>query len=509
MIKEEDIELYIQWQRSPVKFVQDMWGLEPQPLKLEYKKIALKSSLQEYKAEWFQPFIWGKHITWQQWVILLAVEKALRGEASKRITVKSGRGIGKDATLSWLILWWLFCYKDSQIPCTAPTSQQIYDILWKEIAVWLNRMPKQIRLLYEWQTKHIRMVESPETWFARAQTAKKENPEALAGVHGRYIFLASDEASGVDDIIYKTAEGSLTGKDYFFIMISNPTRLTGYFYDSHNADSKNWQCLTFNSEESPIVEKEFIDRIIERYGKDSDEYRVQVLGLFPKQGVMDERGYLPLLNEADLTIIPDTNAFIGAKRMGIDCAGTGRNKSAWALRDNFKLKIVAEEKVSTPKSIAERTLNLLRHYRMWGNESWLDNLGEGANASREIALVPNISESLKRVNAVSFNDEPEDKEKFLNKRAEMYWRLREWIRRGGQIVRDDELIKQLLSIKYKINLRGRIQIMSKEEMRKAGIASPDKADAAALTFYKKEETEKKQRWQQPEYVPKFEWEGAE
>lgn len=508
MIKEEDIELYISWQKSPIKFIKDIWGLEPQPLKTEYREIASKSPLQEYKAEWFQPFIWGKHITWQQWVILLAVEKALRGEAPKRITIKSGRGIGKDATLSWLILWWLFCYKDAQIPCTAPTSQQLYDILWKEISVWMNRMPKEIRLLYEWQTKHVRMVESPETWFARAQTARKETPEALAGVHGKYIFLTSDEASGVDDIIYKTAEGSLTGRDYFFIMISNPTRLTGYFYDSHNSDSKNWQCLTFNSEESPIVEREFIDRIIEKYGKDSDEYRVQVQGLFPKEGLMDEKGYLPLLTESDITIIPDTNTFIGEKRMGIDCSGTGRNKSEWAVRDSFKLKIVAEEKVSTPKSIAERTLNLLRHYRMWGNESWLDNLGEGANVAQEIALVPNISEHLKKINAVSFADEASDGKRFLNKRAEMYWRLREWIKKGGQIVKDSELVEQLLNIKYKINLQGKIQIMSKEEMRKEGIASPDKADAVALTFYK-EEVQRRKQWQQPPYSPRFEWEGAE
>lgn len=501
-----DVKLYKQFQKSPIFFIEKMWGLAPQPLKSEYKEIAKASPLDEYQAEWFEPFVRGKHITWQQWVILLAVEKALRGEASKRITVKSGHGIGKDATLSWLILWYLFCFKDAQIPCTAPTSQQMYDILWKEISVWLNRMPREIKVLYDWQTNHIRMVESPETWFARAQTAKKENPEALAGVHGEYVFLISDEASGVHDLIYTTAEGALTGMDFFFIMISNPTRLIGFFYDSHHDDRANWQTFTFDAEESPIVERQFIKRIIEKYGMDSDEYRVQVKGLFPKKGLADTKGYVPLLTENDIKMIPDT-PFIGGKRLGIDPAGSGQNKSEWMLRDNFKVKNIGEEPISTEKTGAQRTLTLMTHYKIEGKDVWLDNFGEGANWAQEIALVSNIDEKKKKINAVSFSDAPDD-ERFLNKRAEMYWRLREWILRGGVIIEDKELKKQLLSIKYRAELSGKIKIMSKDEMRKEGIPSPDKADGAALTFYKKEEVPRKP-YKQPPYKAQFEWEGAE
>lgn len=108
---------------------------------------------------------------------------------------------------------------------------------------------------------------------------------------------------------------------------------------------------------------------------------------------------------------------------------------------------------------------------------------------------------------MSFSDAPDD-ERFLNKRAEMYWRLREWILRGGVIIEDKELKKQLLSIKYRAELSGKIKIMSKDEMRKEGIPSPDKADGAALTFYKKEEVPRKP-YKQPPYKAQFEWEGAE
>ena len=123
-------------------------------------------------------FIKGKHVTKHQVALLEAVETAMKDKAPRRISVSSGHGCGKSCCLSWLILWFLFCYKEAQIPCTAPTSEQMNDVLWKELAKWLNRMPDWARQKYEWTYSHIRITDAPETWFARAKTARKENPEA-------------------------------------------------------------------------------------------------------------------------------------------------------------------------------------------------------------------------------------------------------------------------------------------------------------------------------------------
>ena len=108
----------------------------------------------------------------------------------------------------------------------------MYDVLWKELVKWLKLMPEQIQGLYEWSNTYIRVKERPETWFARAKTARKEAPEALAGVHGDYVMFVIDEASGVPEEIFNTAEGALTSSDILVIMISNPTRLIGYFYEA-------------------------------------------------------------------------------------------------------------------------------------------------------------------------------------------------------------------------------------------------------------------------------------
>jgi hypothetical protein len=454
-----DVEIYKKMQKSPLFFIEMMWGLIPER---DNSK-----------------FIKGKHLTWQQHDILLAVEEALKG-GKKRISVRSGHGIGKSATLAMLILWYLFCYKDAQVPCTAPTSDQIHDILWKEVAKWLNLMPQPVREKYEWTNGYIRITESPETWFARAKTARKENPEALAGVHGDFVMYIVDEASGVPEEIFNTAEGALTGDNVLVILISNPTRLIGYFYDSHHKDKESWQTLGFSSIDSPLVDKEYVSRIISKHGEDSDEYKIRVLGEFPREDTMDDKGYIALFSENDIKI-SDTEEFIGERRLGIDPSGEGDDKTVWVIRDNFKAKIVAVEKVSNASSIAQKTMTLMQHYQVKGEHTYIDNFGAGANVAQELALAGI------RVKAINVGDKPSDEEMFLNRRAEASWRVKQWFRKGGELV-DHKGWDEILTIRYRKELSGKMKIMGKLEMKKEGIKSPDHYDALMMTFLEPEIT---------------------
>lgn len=165
--------------------------------------------------------------------------------------------MGKSSCVSRIILWYLFCYMEAQVACTAPSAHQMHDVLWKECDKWLSKMPASLKDQYEWTKSHIRMTAAPNRWFARARTARKEDSEALAGVHGEHVMLIADEASGVADENYETAEGALTEENYIMILISNPTRLEGYFYDSHH--SKRFEKLSFSSEDSPLVTTEYVE----------------------------------------------------------------------------------------------------------------------------------------------------------------------------------------------------------------------------------------------------------
>jgi len=461
-----------------------MWGLSPQPVKEEYKAEVegyIESRDYDKIKEWhFEKFRLGEHVTWQQWLLLLAVEDAIRTGKNK-ISVVSGHGTGKSSCLSWLIIWYLFCHLDAQIGATAPTSEQIHDVLWKEVSKWLDRMPDEVKELdlFDYQAGYIRVKERPDTWFARARTARKENPEAIAGLHGDFVFLVVDESSAVPDEIFRSAEGSLTGPNTLVILIGNGTRNTGYFYDSHHSDREYWTCLSFNSEESPIVEEGYIERMLKKWGRDSDEYRIRVLGGFPASEQMDDQGWIPLLTEKDIHISVDPIKFSpGRKVLGIDPSGEGDNLTVWVLRDNYFARVVAIEQVSNSKEIAARTLDIVREHNVDPYDIVIDNFGIGANVKSDLVLLD------QRMNATAMNwaEKPSDEETFLNKRAECCFRAREWFLRGGTIY-GDELRKDILAFMYRNNLSGKRQILHKPKLKTKLGRSPDRGDAFFMTFY--------------------------
>ena len=480
---EKDIAAFRKLQKSPVSFIKAMWKLVPQSIIPGYEDIVNDlvntGRSKEITDKYFCPFIKGKHITWQQWLILRAVERAIAGEDKKRISVVSGHGTGKSATMAWLVIWYLFSHKNAQVPCTAPSAEQMHDILWKEIKLWLDKMPEWVSAKYDWTNGYLRIVEAPETWFARAKTARKEKPEALAGVHGDYVLFCIDESSGVPEEIFNTAEGALTGPNVLVVMISNGTRNEGYFFDSHHRDSHNWQNLKFNSEDSPVVDEEFVNRIIEKFGIDSDEYLIRVKGGFPKMGSMDDKGYVPLINREQIQVNNDSGKFVGKVKLGLDPAGEGDDKSVWMGRDGFMSRCLAQEQISSSKSIASKTLTLMEQYDLKGFDIVVDNFGEGANVSMEMAL----SNERVAVEAVDWAEKADDDEIYINKRAECFFRLRSWLL-GGGTVDSAKIADEIAKIKYKRNLNGRKQIMPKKDLKKEmGGKSPDYADALALTFY--------------------------
>lgn len=449
--------------KSPIFFIEKMWSLTPQPL--------ICDKAHEHGFLCYGEFHHGKHITWQQTLVLRAIEAG-----KKRISVRSGNGIGKDAMLAWLIHWYLFCHFQAQVGCTAPSADTLYDVLWKELSVWRQRLPAPIQEKFIWTTDRYKFSEAPETWWARARTARKETPEAFAGLHGQYVFLVGDEASGIAEEVYSAGEGALTGENTLVVLVGNPVRLDGYFYNTHHKAKDRWTTFEFNGEESPIVKRDFIEEVIATYGVDSDEYRWKVKGEFPKAEGMDAKGWMPLLSEAELKYTPDLGSFKDAS-MGIDPSGEGTNKTAIVVRDAFMAKVVLHEDTSTSKGIADKALTFGIHYSVPVGRMTIDAFGVGANVGMEISM-----SSQERPRAINVGEKADNPERFVNRRAELYWRLREWCLKGGLLVRHPEW-KQLLTIRYKRTGTGKIQIMSKVEAKEVyGYESPDVADALSLSF---------------------------
>lgn len=399
-----------------------------------------------------------------------------------RVSVRSGHGSGKTAFAAWSVIWFETCYFPTRIPCTAPTRHQLEDVLWPEISLWHHRLKEvnpELGALFRWGKERFALVEEPEASFAALRTARKENPEALQGYHmakiGGGLLLIVDEASGVDEAIYESGEGSLSQSGAKVLMLSNPTRLQGYFYDSHHRMRPTWWSIHADSVNSPFQSQIFRDNAARRYGKESAYYKVRVLGEFPPS---QSDTVIPL-EIADSAKFRDVQCY-GPIVWGVDCARFGMDRSAlakrwgnhqhgkvqsWSGKDTMQVSgLVYHEWQDTPPH--ERPVCIA-----------VDVIGIGAGVADRLA------ELGLPVLAVNVAESASIKDRYVRLRDEIWWNSREWLERKNCRLEDDEdLIAELTCITYKHLSDGRILVESKEDAKKRGIESPDLADAWNLTF---------------------------
>lgn len=141
------------------------------------------------------------------------------------------------------------------------------------------RMP-ELGAEFEWSKERFVLKSNPSESFSVARTSRPEKPEALQGFHAENIMFLIDEASGVPDEVFQVAEGALSTEGAFVLMAANPTRMDGYFYDSHHKMRERWAALHWNGEDSPLVAKAYVDDMAFKYGSESAIYRIRVRGDF-------------------------------------------------------------------------------------------------------------------------------------------------------------------------------------------------------------------------------------
>lgn len=210
---------------------------------------------------------------------------------------------------------------------------------------------------------------------------------------------------------------------------------------------------------------------------------------FPDMSLADEKGWVSLLTEDEINnaiVDIDESQGFGLRRLGVDVAGGGRNFSVLVHRTTNLAKILFRLSTKSTMNLLDVILTQKNERGYRSQDIFIDALGVGKGPYDSLVRVLNIEEEDNDVwpTAVIGSEKADDDEKFINKRAECYWRLREWILGGGQLVKNDYWL-ELTKIKYRVSTdlkRGRLQIMSKEDMLKLGVESPDCADALALTF---------------------------
>lgn len=399
-----------------------------------------------------------------------------------KTSVRSGHGIGKSALQSWLILWFICTRPFPKIPCTAPTKHQLYDILWAEVAKWMNSELNTLRTELEWTQEKLYMKSNPENWFAVPRTATQ--PDALQGFHAEHILYIIDEASGVKDSTFEPVLGSLTTQDAKLLMCGNPTQLSGFFFDSHNKNRNIYKTFKVSGENSKRVSEQFIQDIIDMYGLDSDVYRVRVAGEFPKS-MPDSFIQLDWVENCSRK---KTTQNYPTKRidLGVDVARYGDDESIintlfdkkyqqplTILHHNDTMEVTGKI-VQIVEQLRAEHIGIPIHIKID-----CDGLGVGVyDRLKEIKrerrwITVHLYEC--HFGAAGGKNKEEDPVEFSNSTGLMWGLLREKLKRNEiELIYDDKQITQLSNRKYKINSDGKIELERKEEMKKRGLTSPDR-----------------------------------
>lgn len=419
------------WRESPVRFVKEALGAEPSP----------------QQAEALEAF----------------------AKPGARVTIASGHGTGKSTLMGWLVLWGLTCFDDVKIPTTAPTAHQLQDVLWTEVRKWGARLPSLWKDALEVTSEQVRYKDC--AGFAVARTGRKENPEALQGFHAENLFFLIDEASGVDDVVFQVAQGALSTPGARVLMAANPTRTSGYFYNSFHRDRDRWQRFTFSCLDSPHVSRDYIDEVRTIYGEDSDIYRVRVLGEFPKAGDLQ-------FISTDLVDAAMGRHYISQKYdyapviLGVDVARFGSDRTVIFKRQGLYADLLWTCHGMDLMATADRVAALWEEHK--ADAVMIDAGGVGAGVCDRLRQMGHRPVDIQFGGASGLAN-------CLNKRAEMWWRMRDWIK-DGAIPPNEDLKDDLTGPEYQYTTKGLIQLEKKEDMKKRGLASPDLADALALTF---------------------------
>lgn len=429
--------------------------------------------------------------------LLRAVGDACTGKGKPYISVVSGTGTGKTATLAWLVLWALCTHARAKIPCTATTFTQVQTLLWPEVLRWHSQMSPAFRGFIEIGATQIMQKGNGEC-FAFIKAAQANNPASFQGVHSEFVLFIFDEASGIPQSIYDAAEGSCShagstgvSGQALFVCAGNGNLASGPFYDSHNAKRAGWKCLSFSSRNSPFCGADYIARQEKMYGKSSNQVRIRVNGQFPK----DDPDTVILHDWAEGAKLRDVSEPDSIVRVaGLDPKGSGGDSIGFCIRQGR----VAYRFEEWPTEWQEAQI-IGRVMQLWRERAFdeinIDCIGVGSGVC---SVLEQQGVPLRRVNV---GQAPVFKpDQFVKLRDDLWWEGRDWFRAGdcrihagllpGQLPDEahveflDKAVHELTTPKSRPHSSGRTRIESKEELKRAERIghSPGLADAFVLTF---------------------------
>lgn len=392
-------------------------------------------------------------------------------QEAMQVAVASGHGIGKTAFIAWIILWFMSTRDFPQVVVTANTSSQLNTKTWRELAKWHKLAIN--RDWFSWSATKFAHVLYPEVWFAAAIPWTENNSEAFAGTHEKHVLVVFDEGSAIGDKIWEVSEGAMTTPGAMWVVFGNPTKNTGRFAECFSKFKHRWVTRQVDSRTCKMANKAHIQKWVDDYGEDHDFVRVRVRGVFPRSGDLQFIG-LDLVGAAQRRQPQGFEHF--AKVIGVDVARHGDDQSVITLRQHNKVWPQKRLRVANLMDLADIVAMHIHEFKP--DAVFVDATGMGWG----------VIDRLRQLNfgdlvfAVQVGEKANNEARYVRKRDELWDAGKTWLSEGGCLPIDPELEVDLTAPQYGYDDRMRIEIESKDDMKKRGLSSPDSADSLLLTF---------------------------
>jgi len=471
---------------------------------------------EEYVSDWLRMAneVFGVSLDSRQEEILKAVQH------EKRVTVRSGHARGKDFIAAVASLCFLYSWYPSKVICTAPTHRQVVDIMMAEIGKMWMRARTRGNIGGQYLTQRIKFPDDPD-WYLEGFKAADRAPESWTGYHSNHIMVVVTEASGIENETFDAIEGILTGEVSRLLIVGNPNRNSGEFYDSFR--SPRYEKFVLSCLDAPNVtakkniipgqvDYEWVKDKVEKWCREipkeeaedndfefegkwyrpNDLFLPKVLGQFPREA-SDQ--LIPLRwVEAAMERWEDLGGKgSGPLRLGVDVAGMGRDSSVYTHRRGNVIEKM--EQFSNPgKSFTihmENAGRIKQYLTDYKDAAFVDTIGEGAGVHSRCVEQGVKSVSVKFSEAAKRYGRPlkdmTDERTFANMRAYCWWAVRDALdpKLGVDLALPpiDELKEDLTSPTFKLRSNGDIILEPKEDIKKRLGRSPDFGDSLANTFY--------------------------
>lgn len=405
--------------------------------------------------------------------------------AERRIAMKACKGPGKSCVMAWLAWNFLATRPSPKIIATSISGDNLQDGLWTEMAKWQAKS-QFLTAAFEWKKESItprQKLPEHNDWIMVARQWSKSADSSqqsltLAGKHADYMLFILDEVGGIPDAVMASAEAALaSGVECKILMAGNPTHLEGPLYRACTTERNLWHVTEITSDpddpkRTPRVSVEWAREQIEKYGRDSAYVLVNVFGKFPPSSLNSLIGPDEVNAAMRRHLSEDKYSFV-QRRLGVDVARFGGDRTVIFQRQGLAAFKPIEMRDARTNEIGDRVISLKNQWQ--SDQEFIDDTGGYGGGVVDYMMLNGYNPV-----PVNFSSRPTDS-RYFNKRAEIWFRMVEWIKKGGCLPNIPELVKELCTPTYTFQ-NGKLQLESKDQIKDRLGSSPDFADALALTF---------------------------